>query len=661
MGSIVICEKADQAANIKAAIGEQYGRIYPASGHLYALAHPDEIKGEDWTFAGYHVYRPQKWQKVPTPGNDAHHQARLDQARSNIASALKSASLVYIATDCDREGEVIGREILDVNCYRGDAKRVLFNADDPESLREAFAKAVPIKSRDLIYQAGLARERADYIWNFSLSRAATTALIPAGSTGGIGVGRVMTPTLAIVCRRQIQIDAWKPSESHVVKLQLEGPDGAITLTSQGDKPFLNKATASATAKNAIGKALNISVEISQKRQGPPKPPDLTVLQTMANRWGWGADKTLEIGQALYSTHKIMTYVRASTRYYPEPAILDVPGMLTALSELPDLAPHIPASPQIRRGKSGIFCDEALAGESHYALMPNAKTLSSIASILPNLTPDEARLFALVCQLFLQTLMPDHEYESTKITALIDGLAYSGSLRRTTAPGWKAIGATDTENLPAEDPETEINIPLAAGTYSVIGAEARPHKATAPRRYTQGTLIAAMVNAWQYVKDEERQARLKQAKGIGTVATRDEIIRSLMTQSQIVEIKSGAALAPTDAGLTLFGILYNIDPSLVDPATTAEWELQIDEIARGELSLELFLNAIEAETRRLVSKLRQQKANPKFGTVSPPTPAMMKAVAAIQSATGRTPPPGWQQSFALASAYLDANGNKNAKK
>jgi DNA topoisomerase-3 len=655
MNSIVLCEKADQAANINAAVGDTYGRVLPASGHLYALAEPDAY-GADWTnWAGFHVYRPSSWKKNPTPGNDEKHQQRLDQARGAIATALKTATRVYIATDCDREGEVIGREILDVNRYKGEIFRVLFNADDPASLREAFAAPVPISQREHIYQAGLARERADFIWNFSLTRAVTAALIGKGYTGVIGIGRVKTPTLAIVARQEIKIAQWKPSDAHVIRATIETPNGPVSLTSSADQVFPDRASAETAASGAVGQELHIKVETSRKRQGPPKPPDLTVLQTTASRWGWPADKTLAVGQALYSTHKVMTYVRASTRYYPEPAIANVPEMLGALGKLDAYRDLIPGKPAIRTGKSGIFCDEALAGESHYGLMPNVKTIGELQVILPNLSSDEARLFDLVCRLYLQTVMPDYEYESTKATADFAGISYAGTLRRSLVPGWKTAQAGDPEGQGDDEEDDELSSPLTTGTYKVLKAEARPKQASPPRRYTQGSLISAMLNAWQFVSDDQLKARLKDAKGIGTVATRDDVIRGLIDQHQIGETKS--TLAPTKAGLKLFLLLHGIDPRLVDPGNTAAWELQIDEIARGKLEIDNFLQAIAEEAGRLIEKIKQQSPNPLFGTALPPTDAMIRAVDAVRKATGKTPPDGWKQNFATTSAFLDQYGKK----
>jgi DNA topoisomerase-3 len=655
MASIVICEKPSQARALQAAIGEKYGKIYPASGHLYTLADP-EAYGPEWANrAGFAVYRPKVWLKCPTTGNDDEDQKRLDRVRATITTALKSASRVYIATDCDREGEVIGREILEVNNYKGPAFRVLFNADDADSLREAFTKAIPVSDMEHIYQSGLARERADYIWNLSLTRAATAALIRPDHFGVIGIGRVKTPTLGIICRRELQVEAWKPSDAHVVRLTLETPAGAVILTSSTDHIFENKAAADAVANAIVGNDIAVGVEVTRRRQGPPKPPDLNILQMTAARWGWSADRTLEIGQALYSTHKIMTYVRASARYYPESSIDEIPLMLEPLLTLPAYSGIASAAPVIRRGKGGVFSDEGLKGESHYAIMPNPKMLSEITGIVARLTPDETRLFDLVCRLFLQSVMPDREYEAIKATAEQGGITYSGSMQRTLVGGWTALRA---EAEGDDDDEPNLSQILQSGTYLAVKAEARPQQATPPRRYSMGTLIAAMINAWKFVQDERARERLKDAKGIGTVATRSTVIRGLIDQAQIAEGKT--TFTPTQSGRDLFKTLHSIDPRLVDPVTTAEWELQIDEIARGQIPLDVFLDRIEAETARIVKAIQVQPPRPHFGRKREITPGMIKAVEAIQKAKRIFAPAGWRDEFSIADAFLRENGKAHAK-
>lgn len=660
MKSLVICEKGSQRANIVAAIGDRFGQVLAASGHLFTLAMPEEYS-EAWAdWRGFHVYRPpgDAWKLVPTVDPDEGRAKIAQVARQAIERALPSARRVYIATDADREGEVIGRELLDVYGFKGETFRVLFASEDPETIRDAFTAAIPIADREAIYQAGLARARADFIWNFSLTRAVTSALVQPGAKAVVGVGRVKTPTLAIVCRREIQIQQHKTNEAQAVRLVLETAAGTVTLTSDKDAPFTDKAEAQAFAASLVGQSFDLTADVSKLRTGPPKPPDLGVLQALGGRWGWSAEKVLDAGQQLYSGHRIMTYVRAATRYYPEAMIAAVPAILDALRAVAAYAPMVPAEPVIRRGAGGAFSDAGLAGESHHALAPNPKAavLADLPAVLPALSAEERRLFDAVVTLFLQALSPD--YEGERVAYSIEaGRKFAGSATRTLVPGWRGLGEADEADEAEQDAVAERF--AAPGRYTVTSAEAFTRKAAPPKRYNQGSLVSAMINAWQFVPEPERRARLKEAKGIGTIATRAEVIAGLLDQAQLAE--SANKLAPTKSGMELFAILYRIDPRLVDPGNTADWESKIDEIARGTLAPGAFLDEIEAETRRLVEVIRQQKPSALFGTPAAPSSAQLKAVTAVMKATGKMPPADYRTNAGSAAAFLDQYGAKNARK
>lgn len=215
--------------------------------------------------------------------------------------------------------------------------------------------------------------------------------------------------------------------------------------------------------------------------------------------------------------------------------------------------------------------------------------------------------------------------------------------------------TEDEPRPDGEGDQESAAFAAPGTYTVTHAEAFTRRASPPRRYNQGSLVAAMVGAWQFVAEPERRARLREAKGIGTTATRADVIAGLLDQAQLIE--HAAKLAPSKAGMELFAVLHRIDPQLVDPGTTADWESQIDEIAKGELEPARFLDRIEAETRRLVDILRKQSAIPVFGAPAPPSAAQLKAVVSVAKATGQIPPADYRTNAAVAAAFLDQYGAK----
>lgn len=655
MRSIVVCEKSSQAINIKAAIGTQYGPVLAASGHLYALAVPDHYRPEWADWHSYQVYRPTNWIKLPTEGNDPADGKRIDALRAAIRDGLAGADRVYIATDADREGEVIGREMLEANGFAGEAFRVLFPSEDPATIIEAFNRPIPFAEREAIYRAGLARERADFIWNFSLTRAATAALRSTDQSGAIGIGRVKTPTLGIVCRREIAVSKWQPSESQVIRVDIETPAGRVALTSSADDAYANAGAAQVAIETNPIDSLTIATRTERKRQGPARPPDLTLLQITAAKWGWTAEKTLTVGQALYSEHKIITYIRASTRAYPTAMIAAIGPVIDGLRDA-GIGP-LPDEPIIRRDKKGVFSDEALAGESHHAIAPNPKTAAQLAGVLPKLDADERRLFDLIAALFIECLSADQEYESTALTGQFDGKTLAGTVTRTTSPGWRAV--RQAEPSTDDDAAAEIAARIEPGAYPVTGIIARPAKAKPPSRLSHGSLIGAMATAWTYVQDEQKRDRLKEAKGIGTVATRDQIIKGLIEQKQLTESKKN--IVPTQGGFDLFTLLYRLDPRLVDPGTTAEWELQIDEIARGSLDLDKFLDQIEAETRRLIEKIRSQTPKIALGNTKLPSPGMVKAIEAIQRDKRISAPQGWRSSYSIAVDFLAVHALKKASK
>lgn len=656
MTSIVIAEKSSARKNIEAAVGDKFGKVYASSGHLYCLVEPDEYGGDLADWRSFATLVPPEWKKRPTTDDRPGEQARLDKLRAELTKALKGADTVYLATDNDLEGELLGREILDENNFKGRVFRIIFTDEDPKSLQKAFSNPVPIEERENIYQAAIARERADYIWNLSLTRAATSALIPQGSRGVIGIGRVRSPTHAIVCRRELQIKGFKEAKTYSVKVTLDTPAGPLALSVPKESVYQDEDAANKAAKAimAAGEA-TLTVETKKGKKAPPRPPSLAALQILASRWGWAVDKTLEVGQEVYSTAKIMTYVRGAVRYYPESMIENVPKILQGLAaQIPELK-GIPSEPVIRTGKSGFFCDAALEGESHHALAPNVNTIDELKQRFDPLPEDQKRLYILMAQMFIQAVSPDEEFTAYSFKANLDiedapPLTATGRVQN--EPGWKAVGS-EQEDEDADDDQAASYPP--AGTYKIIAAEAFKRASSPPQRYTQGTLLESMIKAWRFVQDPNQRERLKASKGIGTEATRGGIIRGLIEQGLMVDNKT---LSPSEAGLLLFATLHKIDPKLVDPGTTANWENEIDAISKGKASMSGFVDEVAKEATRLVQIMKNCPSSPLFGELVPPTPAMKKAVEAIAK-KGPKPPAGWKLSAKLAGEYLDKHAKPKA--
>ncbi|MCY4405149.1 MAG: DNA topoisomerase, partial [Rhodospirillaceae bacterium] len=320
---IVITEKASQAKDVRAAVGSRYGAVLAAEGHLLDLCEPEDVNPawKRWSTA---LLKPDGLYgtKPATGGNKA---AKLKAIRA----ALKTADRVWLATDCDREGQLIGQEILEHCRYRGEVMRVMFTAQDAETIRAAFRRARPNGEHARLYEAAVARRQADQIYNLSLTRTATVTL-GRGSRGVIGIGRVKTPTLAIACRRELEIRDFVPVGYFEVVAAAHADDGEFSMRHAPKERIVERGKAEAVVEAARDFEGPLGVRVEDKRQRPPRLHDLPSLQKLCSlRFGWTASKTLEVAQELYDGEgkKILTYPRAEVRYLPESAAADAPKIV----------------------------------------------------------------------------------------------------------------------------------------------------------------------------------------------------------------------------------------------------------------------------------------------------------------------------------------------
>src|ERR1700754_3047296 len=323
---IVITEKSSQAKDVRAAVGSRYGDILPAEGHLFDLLEPEDVVPE-WKRWSSILLRPEGLYGT-RPAEGGNKSTKLKAIRE----ALRSAKRVWLATDCDREGQLIGQEILEHYKYRGEVMRVLFTAQAPQTIRDAFGQAKPNAEYARLYAAAVARRQADQIYNLSLTRTATVMLGQSGRRV-IGVGRVKTPTLAIVCKRELEIRNFVPLAYFEVVATAKVAGGQFPMRHAPQDRIVRREIAEDVVKAADGFEGALAVRVEDKRQGPPKLHDLPSLQKLCgSRFGWSASKTLEVAQELYDGQgkKIITYPRAEVRYLPQSLISDVPQILAGL-------------------------------------------------------------------------------------------------------------------------------------------------------------------------------------------------------------------------------------------------------------------------------------------------------------------------------------------
>ncbi|WP_108820446.1 DNA topoisomerase [Pseudovibrio sp. Alg231-02] len=621
MKSIVITEKPSQARNVMKAVGSRYGEVLAAQGHLLRLQSPEEAN-PDWKAWSSDLLRPQGGRYGLVTDRTSGKGERLDK----IKRALSSADQVIIATDCDREGQAIGENLLHFYGYNGRVLRAMFTAEDEKTLREAFASAKPNASYRSLYDAAVARAQADQVFNLSLTRTATTRLVPSGVRAVIGIGRVRTPTLGIVCRREQELSQFKPQDYFELTADIQGEHGLFQLHHRpaDSERYFQKATAEAIAAAATGWHGPASVRQENRRQAPGKPVDLPSLQKQAAKWGWTAKKTLDVAQALYEIHKLTTYPRAAVRYLPENMVDGASAVFAALvggGYVKDLDWQ---APTIRTGKRGVFSDAGLAGESHHAIIPNPAVIDQFSKIIAGLNADERKLFDFIAKTFLAALGPDYEYHQTQIAISVpvngQTIVFKTVGRSTIHSGWRAVYGEFIEDRSSSDSEAELPQVRDGEGVGISAVNIDAKKTKAPARYTEGSLIEAMQNAWRFVEDEGQRAQLKEAKGIGTPATRDTIIEGLKKQS-FLTVSKGKLFA-SDTAMQLYHLLQDRCPSLLDPATTATMEARLDDIVSGRAGADEIIQEICSSAKTAIDVLDGQGA--KLDIQRNPSPAMVKA-------------------------------------
>src|SRR3954469_20962086 len=427
--------------------------------------------------------------------------------------------------------------------------------------------------------------------------------------------------------------------------------GRFQMRHAPQERILKREAAETVVNAAQGFEGPLGVRVEDKRQGPPKLHDLPWLQKFcSSRFGWPAANTLAVAQELYDGQgkKIITYPRAEVRYLPENLIKDVPRIVAGLRVGKSFnAIPVPEPPIIRRGASGSFHDKGLEGASHHAVIPNVNTVDDLREIWPRLSIDEKKLFDVVARAYLAAVMPDFRYRQTTATLDVRGFAFRAAGRQPIDLGWRAAfpdwqpadeKGDDAQLLPAlrNDEVARLENP------TIEDKETRP-----PPRYNEGTLIEAMQNAWRFVDGEVLRERLKEAKGIGTPATRAEIIGGLKKQSFLMA--QGKHIVPTEAGLSLFGVLKQADPALVDPGVTAQLECLLDDVVIGKQEMVSAIDAVCHVAERIISKLKEGAAAGKAHLLGPaggvgngaaaypPTPAMKRFADSLGRQKGIKPP------------------------
>lgn len=605
---VFLCEKPSQARDIARVLGVgQRGDGYLTGngvsvtwgfGHLLEQAPPERYDPalKRWSLETLPIL-PSTWKMdIKTSGR---------KQFGVVKKLLDHATEVVVATDADREGETIARELLDHCGYRGKVTRLWLSALDEVSIRKALDSIKPGEATFPLYLAGLGRSRADWLVGMNLTRAYSVMAQQQGHQGLLSVGRVQTPTLRLVVDRDRAIENFVPKPFWEVVALFQAAHGEFTakwkprddvLLDEAGRCINEEAARSLVQRASGGKGHVSHLETTRKREAQPLVMDLSSLQQEASRrFGYGAQQVLDIAQALYETHKATTYPRTDCRYLPMSQLEEAEVIVTALLHADQKLSSLRDRLELGR-KSRVWNDSKIT--AHHGIVPTA-----IPCDLAKLSEAEHQVYDLIRRYYLAQFLPAHEYDQTEVMVELEQECFVATGRRVGVQGWRilfpraVIGEGDDTGEESEDQALPT---LTKQELCRVGRlEVLARKTTPPKPFTEGTLIAAMKHAARFVTDERLKSRLKETSGIGTEATRAGIIETLLKRGYINKQKRALVSTPTARQL-----IDALPSALTDPGMTALWEQALDDIAAGKMELQEFMARQASMVGKLVQHAQQ---------------------------------------------------------
>lgn len=563
-------------------------------GHLVEQLNPEEYDPafKKWAFETLPII-PGKWGLSP--------KKETKKQFNVVMKLIKQAKLVVIATDIDREGETIARELLDLAGFRGQIKRLWLSALDEASIRKALASLKNNEETLPLYYAGLARSRADWLIGMNFSRLYTLLAQQKGYQGKpLSVGRVQSPTLSLVVNRDREIKNFIPKQHFTLQVMLS--DGKQYFATQyvipeqycdPDGLCLSAQVIQAANRQIrqLGQAKVESVETKRERQHAPLCFALSDLQSEANRlYGLGAQRVLDIAQSLYETHKATTYPRTDCGYLPESQLAEASRVIQYVLQSDQRLQPISAVLNLNQ-KSRVWNDKKIT--AHHGIIPTMVKVD-----ISKMSDEEMKLYDLIRRRYLAQFLPISETDKTQIILKCGQHILSARGNVLVTPGWKILFGKSLD----EDDDTPQALPtLKQGQICQISdSEIKTLQTSPPNHFTEGTLLTAMKNAARFVTDERLKQRLRETEGLGTEATRAGTIQGLIDKGFLQ--KKGKSLLATEAAMMLMDSLPTM---LKDPGLTALWEQALNQIAERTLSLEVFMQKQETFVRHLMAECLKQ--------------------------------------------------------
>jgi len=566
-----------------------------AVGHLVQLADPDEYdeRLRKWRMADLPIV-PERFKLVVRD-------ERSKKQMNVIRRLLDRDDVEEVVNACDagREGELIFAYVYEKAGKRKPVKRLWLNSMTTEAIRDAFTRLRPGGELASLEAAARSRSEADWIVGMNATRAATIRL-RSSFDGAVSLGRVQTPTLAILACREREIATFEPEPYWVVDALFEA-DGARAYEGRyhdGNNPRLPAADAAATVVDACrGQRGTITkLERSERKERPPLLYDLTSLQRDANsRYGFSARRTLAAAQRLYEEHKALTYPRTNSRYLPREMISELKPIAALVGERAEYAQAAAYVLGLDVLPLARVVDDARVTD-HHAIIPTRAERHPVEKM----SDDDRRIYDLAVRRFLAIFHPEALFENTRVETTVVGHVFRTRGRVMLVPGWRGVyGELPDAERTDDDEGREQQLPKLDDGEKVdvrdIGSDEKETKP--PRRYSEGSLLGAMETAGKLVDDEELREAMKDS-GIGTPATRAAIIERLI-QVGYVE-RDGRALIVTDKGMNVIGLLG--EHALTSPGMTGNWEHRLAKIENGEDSREAFMGDIVNFARETVGEL-----------------------------------------------------------
>ena len=601
MKSLVIAEKPSVGRDIARVLGckKSNGQVLEggkyvvtwALGHLVTLADPEEYSKQykEWNLEQLPMI-PKDMKLVVIKQTAKQYQVVKSQLfRNDIGE-------IIIATDAGREGELVARWILEKAGCKKKVKRLWISSVTDKAIKDGFANLKDGSDYLPLYAAAWARAEADWLVGINATRALTCKY-----NAQLSCGRVQTPTLAMIAKREEEIRAFKPEEYYGISLLAGGVRFTWKDKKSGSlRSFQKERMDSILSSCKRGKLTVVKVDRKLKKQPAPGLYDLTELQRDANKkFGFSAKETLNIMQRLYENHKVLTYPRTDSRYIGTDIMPTVSERLKACAVGPYRKMAGSLSMRPLKGNKSFVDDKKVS--DHHAIIPTEQFVQ-----LDHMTNDERKIYDLVIRRFCAVFYPAFEYEQTTVEAELNGECFTAKGKIVKSSGWKDAYETYTDDdSEEENGETTLKDqslpPLKEHTsLEVVKVEMTKGKTKPPAHFNEATLLSAMENPVKYMESRDAKAikTLGETGGLGTVATRADIIDKLF-HTFLMEKKGNDILITSKAKQ----LLELVPEDLKKPELTADWEMKLSKIAQGKMKKEGFLRDIRNYTEEIVSEIK----------------------------------------------------------